>query len=589
MEHHKKIDHTQFRDRPFLFLRFVAKQKKWFGIASVLCIITAGTIQAVSYPLIGQIADLLGSASTAQDIYMPVGLLITALFLKNIFYRTSGFFAAHWITFMEVFSAQISFDYLSHHSAGYFSNRLSGKLQNKIYNIANAVSAIFPSFLWNMLTFIIKVIALLVISFATDVLIGWVIAFFVVVSVIYNVIMSQKIAVYAREAADRGSHARGVIVDIISNILATKQNCAIPKESKKVGGVLDHYRKMHRKTWWSVDIILLFSNLIIIAMIAATILIALGLWQSNVISGGSVIMLFTMLIMLYGDLEFLSTTISRFMEQYGQLKEGLEEIFVSHEITDDSDTSSVIIEHGEIIFDAVDFHYEDDESQSVFNDLSLVVPAGQKIGLVGESGAGKSTFVSLLLRFRDVEGGMITVDGHDIRKIRQDDLRSAIAYVPQDALLFHRTLRENIMYGNEYATEKEMRDAAKRAHALDFIERFPSKFETLVGERGVKLSGGQKQRIMIARAMLKPSPILVLDEATSSLDSHAEKLIQEALEELMKGRTTIVIAHRLSTLKQMDRIIVFDNGTIVEDGTHEALLQKKGKYYALWQHQIGHF
>jgi len=187
----------------------------------------------------------------------------------------------------------------------------------------------------------------------------------------------------------------------------------------------------------------------------------------------------------------------------------------------------------------------------------------------------------------DVKNGSIKIDDYDIRKIRQDDLRSAIAYVPQDPLLFHRTLAENIKYGNVKATDEEMKLATKRAYALDFINSFSQKFKTLVGERGVKLSGGQKQRVMIARAMLKKSPILVLDEATSSLDSKAEKLIQKALEELMKGRTTIVIAHRLSTLKQMDRIIVFDNGKIIEDGTHQELLAQRGKYFQLWQHQVG--
>lgn len=187
----------------------------------------------------------------------------------------------------------------------------------------------------------------------------------------------------------------------------------------------------------------------------------------------------------------------------------------------------------------------------------------------------------------DLESGQIMIDGYNIADIRQDDLRSAIAYVPQEALLFHRTLEENIKYSNVQASKEDIVEASVRAHALEFINSFPKGFETMVGERGVKLSGGQKQRVMIARAMLKESPILVLDEATSSLDSHSEKLIQEALEELMKGRTTIVIAHRLSTLKQMDRIIVFDGGRIVEDGTHLELLGKKGKYFELWQYQSG--
>jgi ATP-binding cassette subfamily B protein len=586
----KNITYTQFHKNPLSFLFFIIKQKKWLGIISVTFIIIAGIIQALLYPLIGKITDALnGAESVEKNIFILFGVFIIALIAKNIFYRFSGFFAAQWITFLEIFAAQISFDYLLGHSASYFSDRLSGKLQNKIYNIANAISAIMPMILWSILTFIIKIIALIIISFLTSVFIGWVVVFFVFVSILYNAIFAKKVSMLSRETANRSSHARGVIVDIISNILATKQNCVTKEESKRVNSVLNRYRRMHRKTWWFFDIILLFSNFIVIAMISVTIFISLQLWQAGTISAGGVMTLFTMLIMLYGDLEFLSMTFSKFMEQYGQLKEGLEEIFKKHEIIDDSNAKDIIIKDGSILFDNVSFSYEEDKKQVIFEKLTLNIPSGQKIGLVGESGAGKSTFVGLLLRFMDAENGKINIDGYDITKMKQDDLRSAIAYVPQDALLFHRTVIENIKYSNLKATEEEVIEATKKAHAFNFIDKFPKKFNTLVGERGVKLSGGQKQRVMIARAMLKKSPILILDEATSSLDSHSEKLIQEALENLMKDRTTIIIAHRLSTLKKMDRIIVFDGGKIVEDGTHKELLETKGKYWELWNHQIGGF
>ncbi len=260
---------------------------------------------------------------------------------------------------------------------------------------------------------------------------------------------------------------------------------------------------------------------------------------------------------------------------YGQLKEGLEQIFVPIDITDAKDAQSVTITKGEIQFHSVDFTYQDDDTQAVFHNLSLTIPSGQKIGLVGESGSGKTTFAGLILRFMDIQNGSITIDNHNITKIPQDDLRKSIAYVPQEALLFHRTLEQNIAYGKTQINEKELLQSAKDAHALEFINTFPKKFKTIVGERGIKLSGGQKQRVMIARAMLKKTPILILDEATSALDSHSEKLIQQALENLMKNRTTLVIAHRLSTLKKMDRIIVFDNGKIIEDGTR-SIRQEEG-------------
>ncbi len=577
---------SRFRRKPFAFMFFVARKKKWFGIGAFVCVVIAAVLQSLIYPLVGQITDALTTSSSLErNIYILFFLLIAIFIAKNIIHRMSGYLASHWITFVEIFSVQIPFDYLLDHSAAYFADNLSGKLQNKLYNIANAISRTLSTLLWSIIPFVVKVIALIVIAFLTDPIIGWVIIPFIVVALVYNLIASRKISVYSHETANRSSYARGVIVDIISNIMAVKQNCATKRESRRVYRVLDRYRIASRKTWWRTVTVILINNFIIIAMFVITMIAALFSWQSGVASVGSIVTLFTMLIMLYGDLEFLSMTFTQLMEQHGQLKEGLDAVFVPHMITDKENAKKVTIKEGEIVFNHVSFHYHDNDAQLVLNDLTLTIPAGQKIGLVGESGAGKSTFVSLLLRFHDVDKGKIKIDGYDLREIRQDDLRKAIAYVPQEALLFHRTLIENIKYSNESATKEKVEDVAKRANALEFITRFPEKFETLVGERGIKLSGGQKQRVMIARAMLKSSPILVLDEATSSLDSASEKMIQEALEELMKGRTTIVIAHRLSTLKQMDRIIVFEGGKVVEDGTHDELLAKKGKYFALWQHQ----
>lgn len=241
-----------------------------------------------------------------------------------------------------------------------------------------------------------------------------------------------------------------------------------------------------------------------------------------------------------------------------------------------------------ITFDNVSYRYPDG-NDTVISDISLSIPAGQKVGLVGHSGAGKSTIVSLLLRYADVTNGAITIDNKDLRDITQHDLRKHIAYVPQEPMLFHRSLRENIIYGKPSATDAEIHSAVQRANAAEFIDKLPHGLDTIVGERGVKLSGGQRQRIAIARAILKDAPILILDEATSALDSESEKLIQESLSDLMKNRTSIVIAHRLSTIAKLDRIIVLDNGSIIEDGSHTQLLAKNGIYASLWKHQSGGF
>jgi ATP-binding cassette subfamily B protein len=259
-----------------------------------------------------------------------------------------------------------------------------------------------------------------------------------------------------------------------------------------------------------------------------------------------------------------------------------------YEVQDPENPKKLVVNDGSIEFRDVSFKYAD-ASDDVFSSLNLKIKPGEKVGLVGHSGGGKSTLTRLILRFVDINNGQILIDGQDIKQTTQHELRSQIAYVPQEPILFHRTLAENINYGRIDATDKDIKEAAKLAQASQFIEDFPAGYDTLVGERGIKLSGGEKQRVAIARAMLSTAPILLLDEATSALDSKSEKLISKALDELMKNRTTIVIAHRLSTIKKLDRIIVMKDGQIVEDGNHEALVKNGSHYAELWNHQSGDF
>jgi ATP-binding cassette subfamily B protein len=284
---------------------------------------------------------------------------------------------------------------------------------------------------------------------------------------------------------------------------------------------------------------------------------------------------------------YLASQFVTFAEELGKCKQALTIISALHDIRDEPNAQALEVTKGDIEFDDVTFHY--DEGAHLFNNKNVLIQSGQKVGLVGLSGSGKSTFVNLILRLFDVESGKIRIDGQDIRKVTQESLREHIAMIPQDVSLFHRTLLENIRYGRTDATDEEVIQASKQAHCHEFISQLTEGYNALVGERGIKLSGGQRQRIAIARALLKNAPILILDEATSALDSLTEKLIQDSLHTLMQGRTTIVIAHRLSTLSEMDRILVFDNGQIVEDGTHADLIRAKGHYSRMWAMQAGGF
>ena len=331
---------------------------------------------------------------------------------------------------------------------------------------------------------------------------------------------------------------------------------------------------------------MLMNTIIGLVMTAFFLWATYFLLGQELITAGTVILMFGLLGRLGFTFTHIGNMLNNFIRFYGEAEEGLQDILIDHEVADRPGAKELITTGGNLTWQAVTFAYQEED---IFKRLSVDIKPGERIGLVGPSGAGKSTFVSLLLRQHDIQYGQIMIDGQNIAEVTQDSLRENIALVPQEPMLFHRTIRENILYGKPDATEEEMVLAATRAQAHEFIVTLPDKYDTLVGERGVKLSGGQKQRVAIARAMLKEAPLLVLDEATSALDSESEVAIQQALEELMEGKTVIAVAHRLSTLRKMDRILVFENGRITEDGSHDELAAAGGMYAKLWQHQAGGF
>jgi ATP-binding cassette subfamily B protein len=311
------------------------------------------------------------------------------------------------------------------------------------------------------------------------------------------------------------------------------------------------------------------------------------LWGMGVASAGLMLLVVVYVLRSFNIVWMISRNVINISRALTGANEMVEILDAPLEVADPLIPEAIRMTEGQVVFTEVTHAY--DNAGHVFRDLSLDIRAGEKVAFVGHSGAGKTTIVKLLLRFLDIESGTITIDGQDITKVTQDDLRRHIAYVPQEPILFHRSLFDNIAYGKPDATREEVEEVARRARAHDFIAKLPNGYDTLVGERGVKLSGGERQRVAIARALLKDAPIVVLDEATSSLDSISERFIQEAFDELMQGRTTIVIAHRLSTIQHMDRIIVLDNGGVAEQGTHAELLAQNGIYAELWNSQVGGF
>jgi ATP-binding cassette subfamily B protein len=379
----------------------------------------------------------------------------------------------------------------------------------------------------------------------------------------------------------------GKMVDSISNITNVRLFSKDRYENELIQAATLDTITRDRTMQWAIIKMRAFWDVSIIVLIGVNIYVLLTMYSKNQVSVGDFSFIISLSISIFYNLWFLASQFVSFAEELGKCKQALSIITVPQEIVDEPSAKPLVVTQGHIEFDQVSFHYDD--GAHLFKNKNIVIEAGQKVGLVGFSGSGKSTFVNLILRLFDVESGKITIDYQNINAVTQASLREHIAMIPQDISLFHRTLMDNIRYGKVDASDAEVIEASKKAHCHEFITQLTEGYRSLVGERGIKLSGGQRQRIAIARAMLKNAPILILDEATSALDSVTEKHIQEALHGLMTGRTTIVIAHRLSTLSEMDRILVFDNGQIIEDGTHQNLIQLSGHYARMWKMQAGGF
>ncbi|MYM60037.1 ATP-binding cassette domain-containing protein [Vibrio sp. OCN044] len=402
-----------------------------------------------------------------------------------------------------------------------------------------------------------------------------------------------KLKGVASEQADARSTMTGRIVDSYTNIATVKLFSHSKRETeyaeKGMQSFLDTvYRQM--RLVMGFDVAVEISNYLLVFSVTC---LSIVLWMDSSISVGAIAIAIALALRLNGMSMWIMWEVGALFENMGTVVDGMKTLSKPIDIKDKEQAKPLEVNQGSIEFDNVSFHYGD-ENKGVISDLNLKIKPGEKVGLVGRSGAGKSTLVNLLLRFHDVESGCIKIDDQVISGVTQDSLRSNIGMVTQDTSLLHRSIRDNILYGNPDATEEELLKATKQAHAHEFIETLNDPFGNLgydaqVGERGVKLSGGQRQRIAISRVLLKDAPILILDEATSALDSEVEAAIQESLNELMQGKTVIAIAHRLSTIAAMDRLIVLDQGQVVEQGTHSELIQNEGIYAQLWAHQTGGF
>lgn len=486
---------------------------------------------------------------------------------------------------LKKYIAQQLIKKMMNHSHHFYQNQFAGNLGNKITDVIKGIPDLLKTsiheYFTHGLSFLIAAITLwsanaqLASLFAV-----WLFIF---------IIVTQKLALRAKtlryKTAETQSIVVGSIIDILTNVMSVRLFANQKQEDTKLTEVLDAYVTTHQQRDWYFIKIFAFQGCSFVIYQALCLSWLIIGFRHGTITPGDFALVLTINFSTIQILWSFSRDLIKFSESLSYVNQGLNTILAPVEIQDKPDAQALIIQHGEIIFDHVQFQYKG--SKLLFKDTSIVIKPGQKIGLVGYSGSGKSTFVNLILRLFDVNTGHIAIDGQNIRDVTQNSLRKSISIIPQDPSLFHRSIMENIRYGKPNASDEQVIIAAQYAHAHEFIQALPEGYNTMVGERGIRLSGGQRQRIAIARAFLKNAPILILDEATSQLDSVTESYIQKSLWQLMQGKTTMVIAHRLSTLLEMDRILVFDNGRIMQDGTHQELLAQGGLYATLWDAQVG--
>ncbi|MFA7286141.1 MAG: ABC transporter ATP-binding protein [Patescibacteria group bacterium] len=566
----------------------------WYSLAAFLMPAT-GTIFVFFVPplIVGRLINIFVADGTISlTTAAPYIFAFASLWmLGEIFWRI-GF---HYLVKIEANAfynlGRIVFKRLSDRDYDFYANNFVGSLTKKAMAFSRNFETFTDTLAFSVTNNIFPILFALIVLWQYSPWLPFILVMWIVIALVVALPIIRRRAHLVSLRHDASSRVAGKLSDAIGNMIIiksfAKEKWELENFSTYVADFTDKYRRAANFQNLRFDTVI--SPIYVLTNTCGLIAAVLFAEQLG-LSAGAIMIIFSYYALTTRVLWEINKVYRQFESSVSEAAE-LTQLFLTAPLIEDAPRATTLhVKNGAIRFNKITFTYSgNDEHTPFLRDLSLQIEGHQKIGLVGPSGGGKTTMTKLLLRFVDVNSGTITIDDTDIQKVSQVSLREAIGYVPQEPLLFHRSLLENIAYGNSKASKKEIVRAAKIAHADEFINQLPQGYETLVGERGVKLSGGQRQRIAIARALLKNAPILILDEATSSLDSESEKYIQEGLWELMKGKTALVIAHRLSTIKHLDRIIVLDQGRIVQDGTHEELIHQKGLYVKLWEHQSGGF
>jgi ATP-binding cassette subfamily B protein len=546
-------------------------------MAAVAC--SVSTQYGVKY-----LVDTLSASQVDNGVWIAFLLLVSLIAADNLLWRLASWVAN--FTFVGVTGdlRRDLFRHLTGHSPSYFADRLPGMLTSRVTATSNAVFTVENMAMWNVLppcaatVAAIGFVAMISIPMAASLaLVGG-----VTVAAMFHLAAAGR--PLHHDFADKTAAVDGEMVDVVTNMQLVRAFCGLSREHRRFDATIDRELTARRRSLLYLEKLRIMHALVTILLTLGLLAWAIVLWQRGLATTGDVVMACTLGMSVLHATRDLAVALVDVTQHIARLSEALATLLIPHELRDHPKAEPLIKRGACVEFDDVTFSYAD--GSRVFERLNLTLDPGQRVGLVGQSGGGKSTLFALLQRFYDLQGGRILIDGQDISKVTQESLRGAIAVVPQDISLFQRSVIDNIRYGRPDASDEEVLGAANAASCGDFIEALPNGLETIVGERGLKLSGGQRQRIAIARAFLRDAPLLLLDEATSALDGDSEEAIREALGRLMQGRTVIAIAHRLSTVRNFDRVVVLQAGQVVQDGPPDHLVRHNGLYRSLVQREM---
>jgi ATP-binding cassette subfamily B protein len=578
----------RYTDRPVAFLaRYVMARPVAHAVIMTAVMAAVGCSVGAQYGVKVLVDTLAGGISGGANItgaWLGFLFLATLIAADNLLWRLAGWIASSLFIGVTGDVRRDLFRHLTGHALSYFADRMPGTLTSRITATSNAVYTLENMFVWNVLPPCVATFVAIIFVVTVSVPMA---ATLMALAGILVLTMSHLAAAgrpLHHEFADRAAAVDGEMVDVIGNIPLVWAFCGVGREHRRLDATIDREMAARRRSLYYLEKLRLFHAAITVVLTIGLLAWAIMLWQRGSATAGDVVLVCTLGLSILHATRDLAVALVDVTQHLARLTEALGTLLVPHHLCDHPQATSLARSGATVAFENVAFSYPD--GRKVFTDFSLRIEPGQRVGLVGQSGCGKSTLVSLLQRFYDVQGGRILIGGQDVARVTQESLRAAIAVVPQDISLFHRSIMENIRYGRPDASDEDVFEAIVAANCKQFIETLPDSAATIVGDRGVKLSPGQRQRIGIARAFLRDVPILLLDEATSALDSDSEEAVRQALDRLMGGRTVIAIAHRLSSLRTFDRIVVMQAGSVCEDGSPQVLVRSQGVYSNLLQREV---